>query len=91
MNLIAERIQQADCKFGFILDGMPRTLAQASAIDDILAKQNEFVSQVLELDVPNEVLEARYAAAARCRRLVACACACTGASTGVGVGVTRKS
>jgi len=59
MNLIAERIQQEDCKYGFILDGMPRTLAQASAIDEILAKDNEFVSQVLELDVPNEVLEAR--------------------------------
>ena len=59
MNLIAERIQQDDCKYGFILDGVPRTLEQASAIDDILTGRGEFVSQVLELDVPNEVLEAR--------------------------------
>eukprot|EP00440_Ansanella_granifera_P038626 gb/GFBE01041910.1/.p1 GENE.gb/GFBE01041910.1/~~gb/GFBE01041910.1/.p1 ORF type:complete len:295 (+),score=103.58 gb/GFBE01041910.1/:1-885(+) len=57
--MIAERVQSEDCKSGFILDGMPRTLVQAKAVDELLAKNGEFVSLVMAFDVPYEVLEER--------------------------------
>jgi adenylate kinase len=59
-GIIEERIKEDDCRNGFLLDGMPRTLAQAKMLDALLAKRGERVSNVLCLDVPDEVLEARY-------------------------------
>lgn len=58
-GIIKDRIAEPDCAMGFILDGMPRTLKQAEMLDELLASQGERVSNVLELDVPDEVLEAR--------------------------------
>eukprot|EP00928_Gymnodinium_smaydae_P017020 TRINITY_DN1646_c0_g1_i3.p1 TRINITY_DN1646_c0_g1~~TRINITY_DN1646_c0_g1_i3.p1 ORF type:complete len:338 (+),score=85.61 TRINITY_DN1646_c0_g1_i3:76-1014(+) len=57
--MIAERIQEPDCKAGFILDGMPRTLVQAKAVDDMLAKNGECVSLVMAFEVDAAVLEER--------------------------------
>merc|ERR1712080_34136 len=59
IGIIADRIQQDDCKTGFILDGFPRTLEQAKALDSMLAKNNESVSSVMALEVPDEELEER--------------------------------
>jgi adenylate kinase len=58
-GIIAERIQNEDCKNGFCLDGFPRTLPQAQTLDKTLASKGERVVCVLKLDVPDEVLEAR--------------------------------
>lgn len=58
-GIIRDRIQEPDCAMGFILDGMPRTLKQAEMLDELLAKSGERVSDVIELNVPDQVLEDR--------------------------------
>lgn len=59
VGIIRDRIKEEDCKFGFILDGFPRTLKQAEALDQMLAEEGARVTKVVELDVPDSVLEER--------------------------------
>mmetsp|Transcript_140795 Transcript_140795/g.243235 ORF Transcript_140795/g.243235 Transcript_140795/m.243235 type:complete len:328 (+) Transcript_140795:97-1080(+) len=59
IGIIKDRIAQDDCKEGFILDGFPRTTAQAEKLDEELAKTDEKVGSVIELNVPDEILEER--------------------------------
>merc|ERR1712217_319727 len=60
IGIIQDRIKQQDCGWGFILDGFPRTLPQAKALDDMLMTGNrEKVNAVIKLNVPDEVLEER--------------------------------
>jgi adenylate kinase len=59
IGIIRDRISHDDCRFGFILDGFPRTLKQARALDAMLAKEGAFVTKVIELQVPDGVLEER--------------------------------
>lgn len=59
VKIIEERIKEADCRLGFVLDGFPRTLKQAEATDAMLRANGESVNSVIELDVPNSVLEKR--------------------------------
>lgn len=59
IGIIADRIKAPDCSTGFILDGFPRTLAQAKELDAMLAKSGEFVSLVMAFDVDPAVLEER--------------------------------
>ncbi|MBC7186368.1 MAG: adenylate kinase [Calditrichaeota bacterium] len=52
IEVVSERLRAADCQRGFILDGFPRTLAQAKALDRLLEAQGKAIDLVLMLDVP---------------------------------------
>lgn len=59
VGIIAERIEQADCANGFILDGFPRNVAQAEALDAMLAEKGLTLDGVLELVVDKAILADR--------------------------------
>ena len=53
-NLVVDRIQQDDCKDGFILDGFPRTIPQAKALTDALHAIGQNMDFAIDVDVPDE-------------------------------------
>lgn len=56
IGIVRERLAKADCANGFILDGFPRTLAQAEALTKILDELGKKLTQVLNIHVPSEDL-----------------------------------
>jgi len=56
VSMIADRIGQADCSNGFILDGFPRTLAQAIFLDKTLPALNKKIDKVIEIRVDDKAL-----------------------------------
>lgn len=65
VEIIAHRITQADCEKGFILDGFPRTVAQAEALDDMLTKAGRTLDHVIVLEVDQDILIDRILERAR--------------------------
>ena len=63
--IIADRLQLPDCRGGYLLDGFPRTIAQAEALDKMLAEKGTPLDVVLELQVPEEELFRRLAGRGR--------------------------
>jgi len=59
IGVIGDRISEDDCKGGFILDGFPRTLAQAEGLDVLLTDKGLTLDAVVEIRVPEEELFAR--------------------------------
>jgi len=59
VGIIGERYDQPDCKFGAIFDGFPRTVAQAEALDKMLAGRKRKIDHVIELKVDEAALLAR--------------------------------
>ncbi|MCQ2536016.1 MAG: adenylate kinase [Lachnospiraceae bacterium] len=53
-DLVMDRIQEADCKNGFVLDGFPRTIPQAEALTNALSKIGEKMEYAIDVDVPDE-------------------------------------
>jgi len=67
IGMVAQRLNQADCAQGAILDGFPRTLPQAEALDGILHQLGEKLSAVLSIEVPEDVLVERASGRRICR------------------------
>src|SRR5262245_59950169 len=63
---LIERISHADCSHGFLLDGFPRTVAQARFLDEFAETANFGHPLVLHLDVPEDVLLARTTSRREC-------------------------
>lgn len=59
VGMISERISRDDCAEGFLLDGFPRTVAQAEALEKMLDEKGRKVNFVIEIAVPDEELKAR--------------------------------
>ena len=53
-DLVVDRIQQEDCKNGFVLDGFPRTIPQAEALDAALKNLNQTMDYAIDVDVPDD-------------------------------------
>ncbi len=63
---LCSRIQQPDCRRGFMLDGYPRTVEQAQYLDKLLAARNFPAPVVIHLDVPADVLVGRMVSRRQC-------------------------
>jgi adenylate kinase len=59
IRIIAERYDQPDCAKGAVFDGFPRTIAQAEALDGMLAKRAKKIDRVIELKVDDKILVER--------------------------------
>jgi adenylate kinase len=67
VGMLADRISQPDATRGFVLDGFPRTLDQAGALDRMLAERGTRVAAVLDIEVPEDELVRRLAGRLVCR------------------------
>ncbi len=67
IGIIQDRLKQGDAKNGFILDGFPRTLPQAEALDKVFDKMGIKVDRVISMEVDKEVLMNRLTSRRVCR------------------------
>jgi len=65
-SMVKNRLNEEDCKNGFILDGYPRNIAQAEELDKILSEKNETVDLVVNLSTPTEEIIERVMARREC-------------------------
>ena len=82
IGIIKDRLAQADCKDGFILDGFPRTLGQAEALTQLMETMKISLDKVISLNVPDELIVGRITG----RRV----CASCGASFHVEFNPSKK-
>src|SRR5262245_57942401 len=66
IGLVEERLQEGDAQNGFILDGFPRTIPQAEALDKVLEKLRREPLRVIEIDVADEILKERLVGRRSC-------------------------
>jgi len=68
IRMVEDRLSQDDTANGYILDGFPRTLAQAEALDEILAKNGSSIDAVLSIVVDDEVIKDRVSSRRVCEK-----------------------
>jgi adenylate kinase len=66
VDLLIDRISQEDCQKGYILDGFPRTIPQAEALDAALTKRGEKMDYAINVDVPDENIVTRMSGRRAC-------------------------
>lgn len=67
IGIVQERLAQDDCKEGFLLDGFPRTVKQAEALDQVLAKLGKKVEAAINITVPEDILYERMSGRISCK------------------------
>ncbi|MCK4909655.1 MAG: adenylate kinase [Planctomycetes bacterium] len=68
LELMTNRINESDCKSGFILDGFPRTTKQAKSLDEILEKSNRQIKRVFNIKVSDAILIERLSGRRTCKQ-----------------------
>lgn len=66
VDLVVDRVQQEDCKNGYVLDGFPRTIPQAEALDKALAELGEKMDYAINVEVPDESIVNRMSGRRAC-------------------------
>ena len=66
VDLVIDRLSQSDCEKGYILDGFPRTIPQAEALDAALSKRGECLDFAIDVDVPDENIVTRMSGRRAC-------------------------
>ncbi|HEY9161999.1 MAG TPA: adenylate kinase [Desulfomonilia bacterium] len=67
IGVVGERLKKDDCVKGYVLDGFPRTLEQARALDELLEKSGSKLDHVVVIDVPDDFLVSRLTGRLTCR------------------------
>lgn len=67
VRIVKDRLEQKDAENGFLLDGFPRTIAQAQALDESLAQKGETLDRVINIDVEKDVLITRLSGRRVCK------------------------
>ena len=67
IEMLVERIAEPDAEAGFVLDGFPRNLTQAKALDEALAREDKTIDMALNISVPDEELVKRLGGRWLCR------------------------
>lgn len=67
IGIVRERLGKNDCQKGFLLDGFPRTVAQAEALEEILAELNKQIDYVINIDVNKDILMERLTGRRICK------------------------
>ncbi len=66
VDLVVDRFKEKDCENGYVLDGFPRTIPQAKALDEALEKNHDAVEYAIDVDVPDENIVSRMAGRRAC-------------------------
>jgi len=67
IGIVRERLSEADCNDGFLLDGFPRTVEQAKALDEIMANLSKRIEHVINIDVELSALKERLTGRRICK------------------------